>query len=104
MRLDNLPESDRIEDRRADAGGGLGFPGGVRGGGIGIGTVIILGLIGWALGIDPSQFIGALDQQPSSSAPSGQTTAGAPDDQMGKFVAAVLGSTEVQWQKIFSQA
>ena len=40
MRLDELPTSDRIEDRR-------GLPGGRAG--LGIGTVVILGLIGWAL-------------------------------------------------------
>ena len=48
MRLDELPTSDRIEDRR-------GLPGGRAG--LGIGTVVILGLIGWALGIDPRVLI-----------------------------------------------
>ncbi len=48
MRLDELPKSARIEDRR---GGLSGFPRGR--GGIGIGTIVVLGLIGWALGIDP---------------------------------------------------
>ena len=47
MRLDELPRSDRIDDRR----GGPGIPMG-RAGGLGIGTIIILGLIGWALGIN----------------------------------------------------
>jgi predicted metalloprotease len=108
MRLDDLPESERIEDRRADAGGGFRIPGGARGGGIGIGTVVVVALIGWALGIDPSQLIGALDQinpgdQPSTSAPPGGTTAGAPSDQMGKFVSRVLGSTEEQWKKILAE-
>src|SRR6516164_4263886 len=28
---------------------------------------------------------------------------GTPSDRMGQFVAAVLGDTEVQWQKIFAQ-
>ncbi len=56
MRLDDLPESGNIEDRRGDgSGGGGGGLGGIPigGGGIGIGTIIVLGLIGWALGIDP---------------------------------------------------
>ena len=44
MRLDELPRSDNVEDRRGDASGG--FPMG-RTGGIGIGTIILLGLIGW---------------------------------------------------------
>ena len=46
MRIDELPRSDRVEDRRGGLGG---LPGGR--GGLGIGTVVILGLIGWALGI-----------------------------------------------------
>jgi predicted metalloprotease len=53
MRLDDLPKSGNIEDRR---GGMSGFPGGR--GGIGIGTIVVLGLIGWALGIDPRILIG----------------------------------------------
>ena len=58
MRLDNLPKSDRIEDRRGGRSGGL--PGG-RSGGIGIGTVVVLGLVGWALGIDPRILIGGAE-------------------------------------------
>jgi uncharacterized protein len=105
MRLDELPQSHRVEDRRGQ--GGMRMPGG-RAGGIGIGTVIVLGLIGWALGIDPSILIRGADtvskmQPPPASAPSAPGTAGAPSDQMGKFVSAVLGSTEVQWQKILTQ-
>src|SRR5262249_22144518 len=106
MRLDELPRSDRIEDRRAE--GGFRMPAGARGGGIGIGTLVVLGLIGWALGIDPSTLIGTLEtvspgEQPSASQPPGRTSAGAPGDQMGELVSAVLGSTEVQWQKILAQ-
>ena len=58
MRLDNLPQSDRIEDRRGGRSGGL--PG-ARSGGIGIGTVVVLGLVGWALGIDPRVLIQGAD-------------------------------------------
>jgi predicted metalloprotease len=105
MRLDQLPRSDRVEDRRG--GGGLRVPGG-RAGGIGIGTIVVLGLIGWALGIDPSILIRTADQfsrtqQPPPEERSGPTTAGAPSDAMGQLVSAVLGSTEVQWKKIFAQ-
>ena len=98
MRLDELPTSDRIEDRR-------GIPGGRAG--IGIGTVVILGLIGWALGIDPRVLIGGAEmmsqnQQQADSGRSGQT--GAPSDEMGHFISAILGSTEVEWKEIFAQA
>ena len=43
MRIDQLPQSGRVEDRRGR--GGFRMPG-RRGGGIGIGLVIVLGLIG----------------------------------------------------------
>ena len=105
MRLDELPRSENVEDRRGQ-GGGFRVPGGR--GGLGIGTVVVLGLLAWALGIDPRLLIdgaeifsgGDSSQQQSSE----QTKAGAPSDQAGQFVSAVLGSTEAQWQKIFAQA
>src|SRR3954468_8416290 len=112
MRLDDLPQSDNIEDRRGDGssaggGGGFGFPMGR--GGLGIGTIAILGIIGYALGIDPRLLIGGAEilsggssQQQTRSQPSGKT--GAPSDEMGKFVARILGSTEVQWKQVFEQA
>ncbi len=114
MRLDDLPESSNVEDRRSEAGygggggGGFGMP--IGGGGIGIGTIIILGLIGWALGIDPSMLIGGAEQMsrnsPSIDAPAQQgrpPQAGSPRDEMGRFVSRVLGSTETQWKDIFSK-
>jgi uncharacterized protein len=100
MRLDELPRSDNIEDRR---GTRLGVPMS-RTGGLGIGTIIILGLIGWAFGINPLYLIGGAEilsgsggsqQQPQST--QSKTRAGAPSDSMGEFVSAVLGSTEAQW-------
>jgi uncharacterized protein len=106
VRLDELPRSDRVEDRRGD---GPRIPMG-RAGGLGIGTIIVLGIIGWALGINPMYLIGGAEilsrsgssQQQSQPAPSG-TQAGSPSDPMGEFVSAVLGSTEVQWKDIFAQ-
>ena len=59
MRLDDMPESGNVEDRRGEGGGfGGGGGGGMGGlpigtGGLGIGGMVVLGLIGWALGIDP---------------------------------------------------
>ena len=59
MRLDDLPRSDRVEDRRGQRpGGGFGIPMGRRGGGIGLGTIIILFLIAWLLGINPLALLG----------------------------------------------
>ena len=53
MRTDDFRESDNVEDdRQLSASRGGGMPGGARG--LGIGTVIIIGLISWYFGIDPS--------------------------------------------------
>jgi uncharacterized protein len=108
MRLDELPRSDQIEDRRGDRPGGFSMG---HAGGLGIGTIVLLCLIGWALGINPLYLIGGAEilsrlggsQQQSQPAPS-QTKAEAPSDQMSDFVSAVLGSTEGQWKEIFAQA
>ena len=102
MRIDDLPRSENIDDRRGIR---------VSRGGIGIGTIIVLGLIGWALGIDPRLLIGGAEvltrgQQSDSPSYSDTTTKqgqGA-NDEMKQFVAAVLGSTEVQWTEVFNQA
>ncbi|MEJ2623083.1 MAG: neutral zinc metallopeptidase [Pseudolabrys sp.] len=109
MRWDKFRRSDNIEDDR-DSSGGFGMPGGgfrMRGGGLGIGTVIVLGLIGWAFGIDPSVLIGGAElisgggssyQQPYRAS---TRRTGTPSDSTGQFVAAVLGNTEDVWTEIF---
>jgi len=107
MRLDDLPESGNVEDRRAEGygGGGFGIP--IGGGGLGIGAIVALGLIGWALGIDPSVLIGGAEiltgpGRPQVQAPPTARRTSAPQDQMGRFVSKVLGSTELQWKQIFA--
>ncbi|HEX3438742.1 MAG TPA: neutral zinc metallopeptidase [Pseudolabrys sp.] len=113
MRWDDFRRSDNVEDDRGGGGfggggGGFGLP--MGGGGLGIGAVIVLGLVGWALGIDPSVLIGGAEivtggnsqyQRPVDQSP---RRTGAPTDDMGKFVAAVLGNTEDVWTKIFQDA
>ena len=104
MRLDRLPRSENVEDRRGQ-GGGFRVPGGR--GGLGIGTVVVLGLLAWALGIDPRVLMDGAEifsRGDSTQQSREQTQTGAPSDQAGQFVSAVLGSTEAQWQKIFAQA
>jgi predicted metalloprotease len=106
MRLDDLPESSNIEDRRGESGGGFGgMP--VGRGGLGLGTIVVLGLIGWALGIDPRLLIGGAqlisggDRQVEAPARNGPK--GTPQDAIGRDVARILGSTEVVWKDIFAQ-
>ena len=57
MKWQDFGRSDNVEDRRGQTGG---FPGGK--GGLGIGTMVVLGLIGWALGIDPRLLIGGAER------------------------------------------
>lgn len=115
MRWDDFRRSDNVEDDRGGGGfggGGGGFNLPVGGGGLGIGTVVVLGLIGWALGIDPSLLIsgaemlnnGRPSQQYEQRVDRPAQRTGAPTDQMGNFVAAVLGNTEDTWGKVFETA
>ena len=78
----------------------------IGGGGLSIGAIVVLGLVGWALGIDPSLLIGGAEVLTGPSQPKAPPTArrtGTPQDDMGRFVSKVLGSTEVTWQNIFSK-
>jgi predicted metalloprotease len=82
--------SSNIEDRR-----GMGVPL-VAGGGLG---AVVLALVVMFLGGDPNEVL-------QQTAPQGQTqegTVGAPQDEGGDFVAAVLGDTEDAWNAIFRE-
>ena len=107
MRWDDFRRSSNVEDERGESapGGGFGMPGGAHG--LGIGTIIILGLIGWTLGIDPSVLINGAQILAGGGVASQQTGQGpvstSPrDTQTTDFVAAVLGDTEDRWTEIFA--
>ena len=95
MREDDLRESSNVEDRRGISGVGKG--------GLGIGAVVVLTLIGWVTGINPAALIGGAEQVQQTLAPQQQQSQagqqGAPKDQMGTFVARILGETEDVWSK-----
>ncbi|MFG1347216.1 neutral zinc metallopeptidase [Xanthobacter autotrophicus DSM 431] len=111
MRWEDFRSSDNVEDRRGDGGGGGGgfqMPGGR--GGLGIGTIIVVGLIGWALGINPAILIGGLEAINGSGGGAGYqqqqatpktTQQGPPKDDLGRFAAAVLAQTEDVWTELF---
>lgn len=131
MKWKDLRQSDNVEDRRSDDGAGAGPGGGGFGGGLGGGLgggmrrgggvrlaggswkmvlfMIALFFILKAMGIDATQLLdGSGSLNPGTS---GQTTNYAPnsgsgqqtvaDDEMTKFVRAVLGTTEDAWNGIF---
>jgi len=105
MRTDDFRPSDNVEDDRQASASRGGMPGGA--GGLGIGTIIIIGLISWYFGIDPSVLLngaqiltgGSPSQQ---TAPAPEVSTGTPSDPTGRFVAMVLGDTEDRWTEIFA--
>jgi uncharacterized protein len=113
MRYDDFRRSDDVEDRRSDdgggtmGGGGIGLP--MGGGGLGIGTLIVLGLLGYAFGIDPRILIGGAEiltggnQAPTyqTDRRSSVTKTGAPTDEMGSMIAGILGEIDDRWSEIF---
>lgn len=114
MRYDDFRHSDNIDDRRGEDGGGMGGGGRLGipmgGGGLGIGTVIVLGLLGYAFGIDPRILIGGAEiltgggggaPTYQTDRPSGQRKTGAPTDEMGSMIAGVLGELDDRWSEIF---
>src|ERR1700737_4382224 len=110
MRYDDFRRSDDIEDRRGDDGGGMGGGGGfglpMGGGGLGIGTIIVLGLVGYAFGIDPRILIGGAEMLNRGQAPSYQSDrrsgkTGAPTDEMGSMISGILGEIDDRWSEIF---
>ena len=89
MQWEGGEESQNVEDRR----GGIG-PTHVIGGG----TVLLL-IVGYFLGIDPSQILnqtqnGSYDSRPAQTAP-------AQEDRSRKFIATILGYTEKMWDEQF---
>ena len=103
-------QSDNIEDRRGmstgrmGGGGGFRLPTGGRGGGIGIGGLVVILLISWALGINPLTLLSGGDtysdsgsqQQQTGTRPQGQSS-----DETTAFVRTILAETEDTWGKIF---
>ncbi len=116
MRWRGGRESSNVEDRRGQGGGGFGLPGSGgmrRGGGLGVGTIVIAMLVAWLFGINPLSILGMLDgggggvvvQQPpsqGSQAPANRATGA--QDEGGQFVRVVLASTEDVWQKLYQQS
>lgn len=102
MRLDDQRASDNVEDRR-----GMAAPRGrALGGGVGLGTIVVVLIVSWLTGANPLtllQLAGGLSGG-GSSAPAESGRQGAPDDPQGQFAARVLGSTEDVWSRVFEQS
>ena len=107
MKWEGNRESDNVEDRRSGSGGGGGLGGLLGGRSVGIGTIVVALLGGWAFGINPITILnilsgggGAPTEQVAQTGPQQRP---APDDRMGKFVSTVLADTEDVWKDLFSK-
>jgi predicted metalloprotease len=103
MRWEGNRESDNVEDRR-DEGGGGGMP--VFGGrSIGIGTIVIALLGGWVLGVNPLTILGLLSGGGGPVPVQQRAPAHKPpaDDHLARFVSTVLADTEDVWADVFRQ-
>ncbi len=101
MRLDNERESENVEDRRGESGGG-GFSLGA--GHLSIGGIVLALVVSYFSGISPSTLLSLFS---GGSAPSAQVApAHKPpaNDAMATFVSKVLADTEDTWQVIFRES
>jgi predicted metalloprotease len=104
-------QSNNVEDRRGAEGrsprGGLRIPmgrGGVRraGGGLGIGSIILILIVSWALGINPLTLLSGDTGSTGGGYEQQQTQNAAPaNDETTAFVRTVLAETEDTWNGIF---
>src|SRR5262245_15714662 len=115
-------ESENVEDRRGEGGGrfgGGGIPIPLGGGGLSIGSLVVIGIICLMLGINPLELLSSGDgiprmpdvQRPSQGprspfeVPGGQQARISPEEaEMARFVRRVLADTEDTWERVFQAA
>jgi hypothetical protein len=111
MRWRGGRRSENVEDRR---GARIGFPAGGRRGGVrlGGGSLILIVLVMWLLGMNPLELLGLLAgtgsgtslEIPDASHRGGVAPPPPASDEAADFVSVVLGDTEDVWSEIFASA
>jgi uncharacterized protein len=102
MKWENQRQSSNVEDRRGPAAGGRR----IGGRGVGVGTIVIALLAGWAFGINPLTVLGLLSGgggaviEPVS--PSAPAPAPPAQDRLAAFVSTVLADTEDVWAAVLA--
>ena len=102
MRMDDYRDSDNVEDRRGEGGGG-GGPLSFGGGRLGLGSNAIALVASYFLGINPMTVLNMLSGGGMPAMEQSAPAAHRPpaDDQMAHFVSKVLASTEDTWTDVF---
>ena len=97
MKWEGREKSRNVDDRRGQK---------VKiGGGVGIGTMIIIGLI-YLFASNPDRLVSDLQldkQMRGGNSQMAGARAARPDDELAEFVSVVLRETEVVWEKIFRE-
>ncbi|WP_448203732.1 KPN_02809 family neutral zinc metallopeptidase [Azospirillum sp. sgz302134] len=111
MRWEGGRESENVEDRRGESGGGfttggIGIP--IGRGGLGIGGLAVLVVVSLLLGINPMDLLqGTVPQEQTrneqSQAEQSQAPRSSADDELKRFVSVVLADTEDTWRAQFQQ-
>jgi uncharacterized protein len=112
MRWRGGRRSTNIEDRRSSGPARMRFPfpsggGGKRGGGISLGSIVVILILMFVFDINPLELLGgggtlaptSHEQGVEPQGPGGQ----AGDDEMKAFVSVVLGDTEDTWHAVFNE-
>ncbi len=94
MKLDGRRESTNVEDRRGSSAKTVG--------GIGLGGIIIVGLLTWLLGGDPTSVIQGAGQYMGTEQ-TGNYTPSAEEEELATFAKQILAGTEDIWTAIFRQ-
>jgi predicted metalloprotease len=118
-------ESENVEDRRGESGGGMfrrggGIPLPMGGGGLSITSLIVIGVICLMLGINPLELLmgggDGVPRMPDVGRPGGssrspfeipnaqQPRVAPQNDEMSRFVRRVLADTEDVWERVFAAA
>lgn len=111
MKWEGNRQSDNVEDRRSGGSGGgsggglVGLLGALLGSRLGLGTIVVVMLGGWALGVNPLTMLSLLTGGGAPSAQVSQAPAQRPpaDDYMAQFVSTILADTEDVWKEVFTQ-
>jgi len=105
MRLDDEQESSNYEVRSGGGGGGFGgIP--LGRGGLGCGSLVVILILSWVMGVNPLQLIGAVGGGSSVEQPQIQTQPGSGGSELSETQRRslkILGSTERVWGDIFKR-
>jgi uncharacterized protein len=105
MKWEGHEQSENVEDRRGQGGGGRAPR--IGGRGIGLGSIAIALVAGWIFGINPMTVLGLLSGEggvPVAQQPAEPGRKPPAEDKVAMFTSVVLKDTELVWGRIFQAA